>query len=110
MSKYLLVSYNDNWADELCIGGSLLIEQEEWINLVTRVKAYFDAGNPLSNYFSTNEEIKYSSFEDWYYKYNIIELNDVQVTVLKELLENREYKNSCECQFYYPEPIIDGEW
>lgn len=108
-NKYLLISYEDNWADEMYIGGVQLIEQEEWMNLVNEVKAYFNAGKSLTNYVGTNEEIEYESYEDWYDKYDVIELDDNQLTVLQQLLENSSYKSSCECQFYYPEPIIDED-
>ena len=98
-----LVIYQDNWADEIDVAGSMLFEIEDWVELVDLVAKHFEEGNTLENGIGTNESIEYDSFNNWYECYTVIYLTEEQTSCLIQLQEKHyDFKSASEEQFFYP--------
>lgn len=59
--KYVLVLFNDNWADEMDISGFDILTESNWENIKASMsKLKF----PFTIYCGTNEEIEYPDEKD----------------------------------------------
>ena len=50
----LLVTYTDDWSDELDIYGALVVDEDDW---AAQKKAFLSIEDEIEFYFGTNEEI-----------------------------------------------------
>lgn len=62
-TTYLLVTVNDDWADEISTEGFFISTQEELDETYELIKDYFKENNSLTYYIGTNEEITHDSYE-----------------------------------------------
>lgn len=100
-TPHVLLKYEGNWADELDVEGAAIVTREDWEVTVQAVKEYFGSGEnrKLSNWIGTNEEIVYTSFDDWYSDYDVYSLPFPveSVKLLKDVMDQLSLP------FYWPE-------
>jgi len=85
--KYL-ITYSDNWADEMDIEGFGICESDSKLNIdeyLSDFKHGFKIAGSFIYCIGTNEEIEYDSFEDFKSKFTIKEITDEQYKVLYKL-------------------------
>ena len=63
MDKYLLIKYNDNWADEFDVDLLWVTTEEEFEQWKNELSTK-DIDNSVEIYFGTNEFISFSSYEE----------------------------------------------
>jgi len=59
--EYVLVKWEDNWADEMDVSGFRIYEKPIWDNMQSKLTAYKDE---FTICIGTNEEIDYSNGKD----------------------------------------------
>jgi len=62
--NYLLVEYEDNYADEFDISGFIVTDRGHWDEFITRVATYFATHDSVYHQFGSNEEIEYNSISE----------------------------------------------
>ena len=86
MSK-LFVKYNDNWADEMDITGFVIITKADWNEIREEVRGFLDKKMGWEYGVGTNEQIEYSSFEDWSRAFTVTELTDAEAATLIDVFK-----------------------
>lgn len=83
-----LVKYRDNWADEIKVNGWCLMtdaELETWnVEWATRFK-HLDEQGSYFYYVGTNEEIEYTSLEEFLDSIKIVDISEDEANVLVKL-------------------------
>lgn len=57
--KYLMIKFQDNYADEFDIHGVWFSTEEDYEEFVTAIRKYFEKHTYREVYFGTNESVKY---------------------------------------------------
>lgn len=91
MSK-LFVKYNDNWADEMDITGFVIITKENWNAMKEEVRGFLDKKMGWEYGVGTNEQIEYSSFEDWSRAFTVTELSDAEAATLIDVFKRAKIR------------------
>lgn len=95
--EYVLIEYNDCWADEMNLKGSNVMKLEEWEFIVDNVRKHFEAGGTLTQSIGTNEEIEYQYFDRWMECYHTKPITYLEYLVLSH------YQNVIGGKFYIPD-------
>lgn len=85
MSQKLLVISDFNYADEFDVRGWAIKDQAKWQAHLAEVKAYFDHGDELENYFGTNESIIWSSYDDYANGFTMRPITDDEADTIRRL-------------------------
>jgi hypothetical protein len=80
--KYLLIKYDDNWADEFNISGFFVTTSVEWEKYINEVS---QASYPQNVYFGTNEFVEFQTFEDFYNRLTIKPISEEEFIILSNL-------------------------
>lgn len=108
----LLVKYHGNWADEMDLNGFIIIEKEIWENHLERVKKFMKAAGPQRVSCGSNEDVDYSSFEDYKRSFKTNQLSNDEAARLKTLFGS-EYGHFLairrEGMYEHPDPSDDDE-
>lgn len=102
MSKYLLIKYNRNWADEFDLEGFLVMTKPEWEEYKNKVATVFDKAPSGKDYsgalvkqvevgFGTNEDVCYSSVEDYFRSFKEVEISLKEYNFLKQHFKGWKY-------------------
>ena len=94
MSRRILVTYSSNWADEFDVVSSLIMTREEWKMMCEYARSIFKYKDKIEHYVGSNQEITYTSFEEWFDCYSVSELTKEECTVLnkfKDLIDNNKF-------------------
>lgn len=81
--QYVLIKYDDNWANEFDVNGFFATTLEEWEKFINEVSK---ASYPQEVYFGTNEFIEFETFEDFYNKLTITKISEKEFNILSKLL------------------------
>jgi hypothetical protein len=82
--KYL-VSYDDNWADEMDVSGSKIFDSKSELDeFFDGFKKYFEENGYYSFGIGTNEEIEYDTFSDFEEAFTIQPITDNEKEVLEK--------------------------
>ena len=65
MRKLLLVTFDDNWSDELNIYGFKVMYEESFNQMMALAQKIIENNPYREYYFGTNEAIEYSSFKEY---------------------------------------------
>lgn len=103
MTKYLLVKFDSNYADEFDISGFRIMSQGEWekhkVDIAKRFAALsaptvskygYSEGPELEAYFGTNESLSWSRYDDYIKSFDVKEISDTEFKVLKKLFGMQE--------------------
>ncbi len=74
--SFLLIRYNDNWADEMNINGLAIVHRDAWQEILEETEKYFNTNSVWECSIGTNEDLEFSSYIDWLRKFTITELSD----------------------------------
>lgn len=86
MSKYFLVKFTDNWADEIDVDGFDTLTEEEVKEFKNRVTSYFDENSePYIYSIGTNEELEYYDAETLLSYFTFKEITKEEYDVIKKL-------------------------
>jgi hypothetical protein len=88
MSKketWKLVTFHDNWADEMDIEGYRIFSEDDWKNYRKYAKKEFEENGEYTYYVGTNEDINYNSYEDFMGNFEVKTISKEQVDVLEKL-------------------------
>lgn len=80
--QYILIRYDDNWADEFEVSGFYATTIDEWEKFVHEVS---QASYPQEIYFGTNEFVEFETFEDFYNKLTIVHISEDEFITLGRL-------------------------
>jgi len=97
MTKYLLVKFDSNYADEFDVSGFTIMSQAAWekhkVDVAKRFAAlsapvekmggYMDYPE-LEAYFGTNESLTWSHYDHYIESFDVKELSDDELKVLKK--------------------------
>lgn len=103
MSK-MLITYSDNWTDEMDLDGLFVCSSDEWEKYKETVKKYFESNDSYTYYVGTNEEIEYNTAKELLSTFEII-CSDIHSSGLGGL----EFCNFLPIGFTGPEIEIDEE-
>lgn len=94
---FMLVTFRDNWADEMDLEGFFICSKEEFILQLKRAKYVFeklDKGElldwrkrpmgTLTYHVGSNEEIEYESFEQFERVFSAREMTELEADVVKK--------------------------
>jgi hypothetical protein len=100
-TKYVLVSYEGDWADEVTVKGFMATTFDAWQETMEEVKEHFDKGGTLSHSIGSNEEIEYDQYRSWISDYKVRPLSEeeFQAFQLVKSLTN----DDLDYHFYYPD-------
>lgn len=87
--EYYLLSYQDNWADEMDIEGFMILDtyqMVEWNETLVKVKEFLKS-TTYDFWIGTNEEIEYDSFDDFIQCFSRKKISAEVACALKETLE-----------------------
>lgn len=78
-----LVRFRDCWADEFDVEGFCVMSDDEIEVWKSRFKVIFDRNEVYTYSFGTNEEIDYSSFDQFISNFSFCEISEEQAETLK---------------------------
>jgi len=84
MTKYLLVKFDSNYADEFDVSGFTIMSQAAWEKHKVDAAKRFDSGCELEAYFGTNESLSWSHYDDYIKSFDVKELSDDELKTLKK--------------------------
>lgn len=93
----VLICYEGNWADEIDIKAAILTTLKEWNQICEESKLAFAKYKTCTHHMG-NQEIDYTSYEEWFNCYTVIELTDIEYKVL-----NKFDRLLNEYRFFIPE-------
>lgn len=120
MSEYLIVKFNDNYADEFDLSGCVIMPKSNYEDMMDRAKKWFDAHPPkpdpryyeeygwmhYESYlegFGTNEELEWTTFKDFESCWNIVNtITEDEANRLKVLFGCRTGKDPSFVLGYIP--------
>lgn len=82
MSKYKIVKFAANYADEFDIDGIRIFEEKDWDEYVENMHIEW----PDEWYFGTNEFIEFQSFEDFMSKFTINTVSGKRAQYFNEMV------------------------
>lgn len=86
--SYLLVIFDENWADEFDCEGFKVIKKDLWMEHLQEIKFHFDEdGSKLKCGFGTNEWLEFESFDQYKKAFKTKELTDEQAKDICELFD-----------------------
>lgn len=86
---YVLVRYNDNYADEFDITGGMVMpfkEYAEWFYWFSQAHRMIAKGHTFEYYFGTNEAVYYGDVLGWVRAFEIRGIDDAGVRYLREFV------------------------
>lgn len=90
MSK-LLISYSDNWADEMDIDGFVIKEEKEWKEIEKSLKAFKKS---IFVGFGTNEDNEYRNGKNFLETIEVEKITDEEYKILKKFFPSERYGNT----------------
>lgn len=87
MSKYYIITYSANYADEFDIEKIWACSEEQKVDLFSEIAQQFYEGEN-EFYFGTNEFMEYSSLEEALEDFDVSEVDVSTFNVMKDLLGN----------------------
>lgn len=96
-----LVKYDSNWADEMDIDGFDVFTDSKWEKYLKSFKDHFDKGDEYSYGIGTNEEIEYSSYDEFVRDFKVTEITDEEAATIEKHFGKHGYG------FFPYEPYID---
>lgn len=85
MSKLLLVTFDDNYADEFNIYGFKVMYERDFLKMMDRTRDIIEGNSSTEYYFGTNEYVQYSSFEEYENALTIKEITQDEADTLLKL-------------------------
>lgn len=80
---YLLLKFNDNWADEFDVEGFIALPKKEWQEYKTKLKTLFDSYKRNIFFgFGTNQDIEYANTEEFFKHFKEIPISEEQYSFL----------------------------
>lgn len=83
-NKEYLITYSDNWADEMDIDGHRIMSGSELNEYIKYAKLVFKKDGCYDYYIGTNQEINYESFKDFAEHFEIQEISEEEHKVLSK--------------------------
>ena len=83
-SNMILVTYEDNWADEIDAQASMITSVEDWNEICEQAKEAFAQNEVCTHHIGSNQEIEYYSYEKWFDCYTVKELTQTEYKVLSK--------------------------
>lgn len=84
----VLVSFEDNWADEMDICGWNIMTEEDKDEYFSDFKKIFDERGYYNFSVGTNEDIEYDSFKDFKSHFKIKKLTDEESKIICKVFRN----------------------
>jgi hypothetical protein len=91
MQKHLLITLDRDWADEFNVEGFVVLTAAEWEDHKQLAKKHFEEHGSVELYFGTNEFLDYSSYDEYVKEFEVTELTQAQLDVLKSLFTIKGY-------------------
>lgn len=101
MESYYLITYRDNWADEMDIDGFSYMTSSEKEEYFSKFKEHFDQCGSYVFYLGTNEEIEYSDYKQFKNSFDIKKIEQDEYKTLEKFFSKSEGF------FPYDEDIFD---
>jgi hypothetical protein len=76
--SFVLVEYSDNYADEFDVAGIGIFKPKDWDERVRAIREQFEKYSNAFVNIGSNEDIEYSSFEEWNDHFTVIHLEDAE--------------------------------
>lgn len=80
--KYIFVKASFNYADEFNCKIFGVFTEKAWNKILVDKKKQFDSGEEVEYGFGTNEELTFSSYEDWFRRLDIKTISKDQADVI----------------------------
>lgn len=84
MTQYVLLTYDDNYADEFNIHGLRVITKEQYEKSLKELDLYFEKYESYYWYFGTNEAMEYHCAESLLGAYDVVDLTEEQYLFYKQ--------------------------
>lgn len=84
-TKFFLVQYEGDWADEMDINGTAVMSETQMYEYFGSFKKYIDRHGDFIFNVGTNEEIEYDSFEEFRKAFTTKEITGEEMKVLIKL-------------------------
>lgn len=84
--SYVLVSWEDNWADEMDVSGFKVFSKSEWNVLKTNIN---NIQSPMTFSIGTNEEIDYKNGSDLLKKFKVKDVSVIEYATLTKFFNVR---------------------
>ena len=83
---YVLVVFEDNWADEMDLEGFKVMRKSEWENTVKEFREEKeDSDYGITFCFGTNEDNEYDSVDEALDRFTVTEISDCDAEAVKNL-------------------------
>jgi len=99
MDKYVLITHDEDWADEFNATGFHVMTEKEWDEHKVRAKKIFDDQpyvkdwqdnrhpRPVEYYFGTNEFLEWDTYDRWLEDIKVTKLTDALAATLRSLFK-----------------------
>ena len=87
IKEYVLVKFEDNWADEMNISGWRTYLKEDWDKYVESVPS---DSFPCTKYVGTNEEIEYENRKEYFNKFKVVPITEEECRTLNKLFNGEQ--------------------
>lgn len=98
-SKYLLIKFQKDYADEFDVYGFLACHEKEWLHHLEYAKNYFieqakEGYDSVNVCFGTNEEFEYQDIKEYISSYEITEITEEEFNILNKLFPKSSFDKS----------------
>lgn len=113
MSKLLLVTFSDNYADEFDIHGFKIMAESEYEELLETAERAIKQSPGEEHYFGTNEYVSYESFSEYKGTLSARKISVEEAQIIARLFDLSEIRGKFYGEFGHfitPEPDEDEDW
>jgi hypothetical protein len=82
--KYYLVTYTDNWADEIDVSGHMIMSDKDYKEFCKAAKEVFKSDGEFTYYVGTNQDITYYSYADFMETMHKRVITEAEIKVLEK--------------------------
>lgn len=102
----ILVTYKDNWADEMDVRGFAILTDERWAEIKSKLEAHSDT---LEFNVGSNEEISYDDGKDLLSVLIVVPISDAEAETLHKLFASFSKQENVTFGFFPWSVIEDME-
>ena len=84
-TKYYLVTFQSNWADEMDVEGGRIMTEKEKEKYFASIKKEFDEQGSYTYYIGTNQDINFDTYEELDESFSIDKISKEERKVLVKL-------------------------
>lgn len=91
MSKYILVKYSADYADEFDCEGFGIFEKTEWEEIKKETEKSFEEDGSKERCFGTNEYLQFEDYDDWLRSFKEYDISEEEAETFKRLFGKRPF-------------------